>query len=185
MCEPQQDADRLVKVMPSLPLTQKCSLGDRWYLIYSQISRTLNNLILKSMSLRYKLELATDSLREGTSCGMDIATRLQVVLRRREARKTLKFTGKHIVSTLTGDLLVAGNVFGSLDMAAETLHVQQVPSLLKGIPETSWTVKLPSGHETSSNNKVAIEPSQDLLVLSQIDWLVSAASTDFNDHIDI
>lgn len=134
------------------------------------------------MSLRYKLELAIDGLREGTSCGMDTATRLQVVLQRREARKTLKFTGKHFVSTLTGDLLVAGNVFGSLDMASETLHVQQVPSLLKEIPEKFWTVKLPSGHENYSDNKVAIEPSQDLLVLSQVNWLVTAASTVLNDH---
>ena len=111
----------------------------------------------------------------GRSCNMDIKARLQAVLDRREARRTSpsRFVARppiHIDSKDYRRAFMTGNVLGWVDTEAK-VHFLQIPSLLKGIPEKSWTISSTAEPEIEFARQTFLaDPSQDLLVVTSIDW---------------
>ncbi|KAH8105443.1 hypothetical protein BXZ70DRAFT_1061997 [Cristinia sonorae] len=130
-----------------------------------QVSKQLNLVVSQSTAIQYKNELALDAFEDGPPSKLTPGERLDRLQRRRKAWQAMKplhtrtFTGQTTWwKKLYGDHLIWLGLDGYL-------HVMQIPSVCRGIPEKEWTVDVKIAPEDLED--VLIDPAQDLLVISQ------------------
>lgn len=114
--------------------------------------------------MQYKIELAIDGLADGPPGGMSIADRLKVLLDRREAWNSLRFTSRKVIFANTRHSF-SGSHFVWVNLTGQ-LEVFQVPCTLKGVPEKSWIIE-DFRTEHSTRGKlcgIAVDSCLDLLI---------------------
>ncbi|KAI0048649.1 hypothetical protein FA95DRAFT_1014813 [Auriscalpium vulgare] len=129
--------------------------------------RRLKTLGENSLQLQYKIELGASGMCEGPDARhLDVSEKLQRLRKYRAAWArdiTLeelpfapavvgRFTLHTSVTTLVSERFEAGGL---------RVYVQQMPSVLRGIEERHWTIKLPGPR---SWGVFAVDASQDLLI---------------------
>ncbi|KAN0102429.1 hypothetical protein V8E52_011953, partial [Russula decolorans] len=128
--------------------------------------RWVYDIISRSISLRYILELAANGMQRG-SCSPSLGKMqcLEMLAAYETAWRTLLWTGSTSVDTLIGwgePVSVSGNVICFLSnsrMPRKELLLLRAPSKLRNVVGKTWRIQLP--HDTED---VCIDATQDLLV---------------------
>ena len=137
-----------------------------------QVSKDLDRLILQSIRLQYKIELAKDGLEDGPPGGMVVRERLQSLLKRRIAWSLMEPTARIIIPDIDSSSCLFGASSGchfAWPDAPNRLNIIRIPSRLRNIAEKRWSITLPLDHPEhepwNSALKLMIDPDQNLLVV--------------------
>jgi hypothetical protein len=133
---------------------------------WGQTCRWVYDIISRSISLRYILELAANGMQRG-SCSPSLGKMqcLEMLAAYETAWRTLLWTGSTSVDTLIGwgePVSVSGNVICFLSnsrMPRKELLLLRAPSKLRNVVGKTWRIQLP--HDTED---VCIDATQDLLI---------------------
>ncbi|KAI0048654.1 hypothetical protein FA95DRAFT_1557726 [Auriscalpium vulgare] len=136
--------------------------------------RSLKTFVDSSMQFQYKIELGVAAMCEGPAARhLDVSEKLQRLRAYNAARaRDITFEELPFGPALAGD-------FWSLESSVTTLvshrfdddghglrlYVQQMPSVVRGIEERHWSIKIPVSYGV-----LAIDASQDLLVVHKPDY---------------
>jgi hypothetical protein len=130
-----------------------------------QTCRRVYNMISRSISLRYLLELAANGMQRGPRSSLGNMQCLEMLTAHEAAWRTLSWTGSTSVETLIGwrgPVSVSGNVLGfptNTGRPNQELLLLRAPSKLRNVAGKSWRIQLP--HDIQD---VCIDSAQDLLI---------------------
>ncbi|KAH8099920.1 hypothetical protein BXZ70DRAFT_1065024 [Cristinia sonorae] len=144
-----------------------------------QVCRKFNGLICNSISIQYRIELVIDGLEDGPPGGKSISDRLETLRSRRSAWTAMQPTYERVIEfqipnamNICPRIATRGHfawVAWANDSEQAHLHILQVPSVYRGIPEKEWVIEGGVGNgdgvSFASAECVAIEPDEDLLVV--------------------
>jgi hypothetical protein len=125
----------------------------------------MNDIISRSISLRYLLELAANGMQRGPLSSLGRMQCLEMLTAHEAAWRTLSWTGNASVDILVGwgePVSVSGNVLGfrtSPGMPNQELLLLRVPSKLRVVTGKTWRIQLPP-----DIRDVCIDSAQDLLI---------------------
>jgi hypothetical protein len=123
------------------------------------------DIISRSISLRYLLELAANGMQRGPRSALGRMQCLEMLTAHEAAWRTLSWTGSTSVDTLIGwgePVSVSGNVLGfpaNPGMPNQELLLLRAPSRLRNVTGKTWRIQLP--HDI---HDVCIDSAQDLLI---------------------
>ncbi|KAH8102241.1 hypothetical protein BXZ70DRAFT_63061 [Cristinia sonorae] len=144
-----------------------------------QVSTLFREVICKSTSITYRIELAINGCYDGNAGGWTIVQRLEALRNRRKAYITMNPTARRVVKGrhLPWRKMISG-YFTWTDLEGR-LHILQVPSVFRGIPEEEWVID-GSIVDTVHAIDLYIDPDENLLVIlerkTRYDWQVSIRS---------
>ncbi|KAI0041248.1 hypothetical protein FA95DRAFT_713871 [Auriscalpium vulgare] len=130
--------------------------------------RRLKTLVENSMQFQYKMELGAAPMCEGLAArNLNVSEKLQRIRSYRAAcTRDIKFEELPFAPALTGDTLLHSSVTtlvsDSIESDGRRVYVQQMPSVLRGIEERHWSIKLEAFHSF-----LAVDASQDLLIVQK------------------
>lgn len=140
---------------------------------WGQTCRWVYDIISRSTSLRYILELAANGMQHGSHFpSLGKIQCLEMLVAHEAAWRTLSWTGSTSVDTLIGwgePVSVSGNVLcfrTNSGMTRKELLLLRAPSKLRNVVGKTWRIQLP--HDTQD---ICIDAAQDLLVYR---WCVTS-----------
>lgn len=122
----------------------------------------------RDVYLQYKIELYLAGMEDGPPSSVTPTKRLEMLRAHQAAWKTLSWTAEETIPRLSGD---SWDFFGGILAQANgpsSIRCRQLPSLLRGIKSQEWEVKF----SPIKFRDFSIDPSQDLLVVIQIQDLI-------------
>ncbi|TCD64836.1 hypothetical protein EIP91_003584 [Steccherinum ochraceum] len=137
-----------------------------------RVSTRLDECILFSTRLQYRIELAGSSLRDGC-VKSSTSDRLTAVRRRRKAWDTLSFSTRKVVSVISAEWKILCGCHIAWTHSPGHLTVMQIPSAIRNIPEKSWTMTLDGtnpGRRPSSESDLVMDPDQDLIIYFDVQF---------------
>jgi hypothetical protein len=121
----------------------------------------LHRWIDDTASLRYKIELAVAGMDNGPPSNLTVSKRLNFLREYQTAWKTLSWNRyQHIPEIETAWQCVGGILAFLSPFPSQSVIVNQLPSVIRGIEERNWTLDFPVAIDD-----FALDPAQDLLVV--------------------
>ena len=123
------------------------------------------DIISRSISLRYLLELAANGMQRGPRSSLGRTQCLEMLTAHEAAWRTLSWTGMASVDILVGwegPVSVSGNVLGfrtNSGIPVQELLLLRAPSKLRNVTGKTWRIQLPD-----DTQDVCIDAAQDLLI---------------------
>lgn len=123
------------------------------------------DIISRSISLRYLVELAANGMQRGPRSSLGRMQCLEMLTAHEAAWRTLSWTGNASVDILVGwrePVSVSGNVLSfrtNSGMTKQELLLLRAPSKLRSVTGKTWRIHLP--HDIQD---VCIDSAQDLLI---------------------
>ncbi|KAI0269025.1 hypothetical protein BGY98DRAFT_1016644 [Russula aff. rugulosa BPL654] len=140
--------------------------ADCWaILVCMRTCKRVYDIISRSISIRYLLELAANGMQRGLRSSFGRTQCLEMLTAHEAAWRTLSWTGNASVDILVGwgePVSVSGNVFGfrtNPGMPDQELLLLCAPSKLRSVAGKTWRIQLP--HDIQD---VCIDSAQDLLI---------------------
>ncbi|PIL28992.1 hypothetical protein GSI_09039 [Ganoderma sinense ZZ0214-1] len=131
-----------------------------------QVNTTFKTLIDKDVRAQYKIELAVAGMTDGPPSTLTPAERLTILRARQDAWDNLVWTAKDDVTMHQGGVWeLYGNVLAQAQ-GDRTLHFKQIPSQIRGIRGTEWTIP----NVGCKIRDFGMDPAQDLLVVIEHFW---------------
>jgi hypothetical protein len=128
-----------------------------------QVCCFFRNVISETAIFQYKIELFVNGMVDGPPDGLDVATRLDRLVRRQAAWDNLKCTEDKSVDMLAGSVWeLYGGVLAQATRR-EFLTFRQLPSQYRGISERVWTVDV----SQIDLRDFTFDNAQDLLVIAE------------------
>ncbi|KAM5545949.1 hypothetical protein V8D89_000075 [Ganoderma adspersum] len=151
---------------PELIITILLDLGFRDLLRCRQVCTGFKVLIDEDVRAQYKVELAVAGMTDGPPSTLTPAERLSILRARQDAWDNLVWTTRHDVTMHQGGVWeLYGNVLAQAQ-GERTLHFTQIPSTIRGIKGTEWTVP----DVGCKIRDFGMDPAQDLLVVIEHFW---------------
>ncbi|KAH8101760.1 hypothetical protein BXZ70DRAFT_1007009 [Cristinia sonorae] len=154
----------------------------------SKVSKAFNEVISGSISILYKLELAVDGFQDGNIDGMNVAERLEALRSRRSAWAAMQPAFKRKITMGRHALVdITRGHFAWLD-DEKALHVLQIPSVFRGIPEKEWVVQgAVGGILANARSRASMDPDEDILLIAEHRrdlnrWVLSIRSLTTGEH---
>ncbi|KAH8096622.1 hypothetical protein BXZ70DRAFT_945409 [Cristinia sonorae] len=144
-----------------------------------QVSRSFNEIITSSSMIQYRIELAMDGFEDNPEGRPDwsVQERLEALRSRRSGWKTMQPTYRRVVTSVRWSLeqhsvlyrFATRSHFAWLENPEdECIHVLQVPSVSRGIPEREWVVNLEGYMLGAGGEYMTMESDEDLLVVTDL-----------------
>ena len=141
-------------------------------IFWCQTCRRVYDIISRSISLQYLLELAANGMQHGSHSPLGKMQSLEMLAAHETAWRALSWTGSSSVDTLIGrgePVSVSGNVLCFRTISGtpcKELLLLRAPSKLRNVVGKTWRVQLP--YDTQD---VCIDAAQDLLICR---WCVTS-----------
>ena len=130
-----------------------------------QVCRYWDEVIRTDVGLLYKQELAVAGMEDGDA-NMDVHERRELLKEHQEAWETLAFTDDRIIDNMRSQFLrtyeLQSGIF-SQQTDLRCLTFTQIPSKIRGIPLTSWSID----NLDIEIGDHAFDPLQNLLVIAE------------------
>ncbi|KAH8077412.1 hypothetical protein BXZ70DRAFT_703667 [Cristinia sonorae] len=127
-----------------------------------QVCKRFNEIVLQSIPLQYKIELAIDGFEDGPPGGLSVAERLHALRQRRAAWWTMQPTEREVLTRQDGRDFIGYAGHCIVTKNEGSLIFNQVASAFRGIPGRSWAIE---GFDAGDIPALTIHVNDDLVVV--------------------